>query len=493
VALLPAAEAQREAMLDAISLVSDTLAEAMLAGGPTEEQIRAAIHQGVVAHRICPVLIGSAYRNKGVQPLLDAIVDYLPNPREVAHEALDLARDGEPFAVVPEPDRPLIALAFKLEDGPYGQLTYVRTYQGKLVRGDTIVNARTGKRSKVGRLVRMHADEMEEIEATMAGDIVALFGIECASGDTFTDGSLEASMAPIHVPAPVVRVTVRAKDNRSRESVTKALQRFTREDPTFHAMVDEETGETIVAGMGELHLDVYLERMRREYGAEVEAGVPQVAYREAITTKAAFDYTHKKQTGGSGQYGRVSGYLEPAPGEIFEFENRVTGGRIPTEYIPSLEKGFRAMLAKGELIGAPVIGVRAVVEDGRAHSVDSSDMAFQAAARGAFREAYSRARPQVLEPVMKVAVECPTEYQGDVLGTLIQRRGIIIGVVEDQNFARVEAEVPLAEMFAYATTLRSSTQGKGEFTMEFARYLPAPAAIVEEKVKAFREQRAAGR
>jgi len=395
--------------------------------------------------------------------------------------------------VVPDPDRPLVALAFKLEDGPYGQLTYLRMYQGRIARGGTIVNARTGRRSKVGRLVRMHADEMEEIEETTAGDIVALFGIDCASGDTFTDGTIAVSMSPIHVPAPVVRLTIRAGDNRSKESIAKALARFTREDPTFQAAVDEETGEMIVAGMGELHLDVYLERMRREYGALVAAGAPQVAYREALTQRAAFDYTHRKQTGGSGQYGRVSGWLEPAAGETFEFENRVTGGRIPTEFIPSLEKGFRSMLDRGELIGSPIIGLRVVVEDGKAHSVDSSDMAFQAAARGAFREAYPRARPQVLEPVMKVVVECPTEYQGEVLGGLIQRRGIIIGVVEDQSFARVEAEVPLAEMFAYATVLRSSTQGKGEFTMEFARYSPAPPAVVEARIKAYREQRAAGR
>jgi elongation factor G len=487
------ATARREAMLDALSLLSDELAEAVLAGQPAETLIRTTLLQGVITHRICPVFLGSAYRNKGVQPLLDGIVDFLPSPLESTHTAIDLTREEAVFPVDPDPEKPLIALAFKLEDGPYGQLTYVRMYQGKLNRGETIVNARTGRRTKVNRLVRMHADEMEEIEDTMAGDIVAIFGIECASGDSFTDGTLEVAMSAMHVPVPVIKLTVKAADPRAEGNLAKALQRFTREDPTFRAQVDEETGETTISGMGELHLDIYIERMRREYGAEVVVGPPQVAYREAITQRAAFDYTHRKQTGGSGQYGRIAGYLEPGSSEEFEFENRVSGGNIPTEYIPAIEKGFRSMLAKGELVGFPIVGVRVVLEDGRAHSVDSSDMAFQATARGAFRETYRKAQPRVLEPVMKVAIECPGEYHGDVLATLLQRRGLIIGTTEDQNFVRVEAEVPLAEMFAYSTVLRSATQGKAEFTMEFSRYAPAPAAVAEEQIKAYQERRAAGR
>jgi len=491
--LAAAARQARETMLDQLSLVSDELAEAILEGEASEDQIRATLLRGVIERSITPVLIGSAYKNKGVQPLLDAVVNYLPNPLEVSYEALDLEHEEARVSLEARPDRPLVSLAFKLEDGPYGQLTYLRTYQGALRKGDTIVNVRTGRRSKVGRLVRMHADEMEEIDDTMAGDIVALFGIDCASGDTFTDGTLQVAMSSMHVPEPVIKLTIKPEDNRAKANMSKALQRFSREDPTFRVEVDEETGETTIAGMGELHLDVYVERMRREYGASVAVGRPQVAYREAVMSRAAFDYTHRKQTGGSGQFGRIAGYIEPAEGEDFEFENRVTGGRIPTEYIPAVEKGFRAMIEKGELVGFPIVGLRVVLEDGKAHSVDSSDMAFQAAARGALRETYRKAQPRVLEPVMKVAVECPPEYHGDVLGTLMQRRGLIVGSTEDESFVRVEADVPLAEMFAYATVLRSATQGKAEFSMEFGRYAPAPAEVAEEQIKAYQDRRAGRR
>jgi elongation factor G len=485
------AEAKREEMLDAISLFSDELTEQILEGAPTEEAIRAAIRNGVLSLQLCPVMLGSAYKNKGVQPLLDAVLAYLPDPTDVENTALDLNRNEEEFVVVPNPDKPLIALAFKLEDGPYGQLTYIRTYQGKLQKGDTIVNTRTGKKHKAGRLIRMHADEMEDIEDTMAGDIIAMFGIDCASGDTFTDGSVEASMSSMFVPEPVIKLTVNPKDNKAKANMSKALQRFTKEDPTFRTMVDEETSETIIAGMGELHLDVYVERMKREYGAEVETGRPQVAYREAVTQRADFNYVHRKQTGGSGQYGKVIGHLEPSESGGFEFENRVTGGNIPGEYISSVEKGFKSMLDKGPLVGFPIVGVRVVLEDGASHAVDSSDNAFQQAAKGCFRETYPKAGPQVLEPMMKVAVETPGEFQGDVMGTLMQRRGIIIGTTEDSGFVMIEAEVPLAEMFGYATVLRSATQGKAEFTMEFSRYTPAPKDVAEDLVKAYQEKRAA--
>ncbi len=481
---------KRAELLDAAAMFSDELLEAVLEGDPEPQQIRAAILAGVLARELCPVLMGSAYKNKGVQPLLDAVVHYLPNPLEVKNEALDLTRDEAHFVVEPRPDRPLIAYAFKLEDGPYGQLTYLRVYQGALRKGDEIVNSRTGRKTKVGRLVRMHADEMEEISATMAGDIVALFGIECASGDTFTDGTIEASMSSMFVPEPVVKLTLKPQDNKAKDNLAKALQRFAREDPTFRSHVDEETGETIIAGMGELHLDVYIERMRREYGVQTQVGLPQVAYREAVTQRAAFDYTHKKQTGGAGQYAKVVGHLEPSESGEFEFDNRVVGGRIPTEFIPAVEKGFRAMLPKGELVGFPVIGVRVVLEDGNAHSVDSSELAFQLAARGAFREAYRRAAPRVLEPIMNVSVESPPEFHGEVIGGLMQRRGIIVGTNEDQGFVQVEARVPLAEMFAYATVLRSGTQGKAEFTMEFSHYAPAPQAIADEQMKAYQARRA---
>ena len=482
------ADARREEMLDAISMFSDELTEAILEGHPTEEQIREAIHRGTVALKLCPVLMGSAYKNKGVQPLLDAVTHYLPDPTEVQNFAVDLEKDEQKVELKADADAPLVALAFKLEDGSFGQLTYIRVYQGKLEKGDTITNMRTGRRVKVGRLVRMHASSMEDISDTMAGDIVALFGVDCASGDTFTDDKVQVSMTSMFVPEPVVKLMVKAKDNKAKDNMAKALARFTKEDPTFRAMVDEETKETLIAGMGELHLEVYIERMKREYKAEVETGAPQVAYREAISRRANFNYTHKKQTGGSGQYGRIQGYIEPSESGEFEFENEVKGGNIPTEFIPSVEKGFRAMIDKGPLVGFPIVGVKVVLEDGASHSVDSSDNAFQAAGRGAFREVYDSAKPQVLEPIMKVAVETPHEFQGDVMGTLSQRRGMIIGTTEDEGFVRIEAEVPLAEMFGYATVLRSATQGKAEFTMEFSRYAPTPVAIAEELIKKYRDR-----
>ena len=379
-------------------------------------------------------------------------------------------------------------LAFKLEVNRYGQLTYVRVYQGTLNKGDTIVNMRTGKRSKVGRLIRMHADEMEDIEGTNSGDIVALFGIDCASGDTFTDGRVRYAMTSIHVPASVISLSVKPKDKKAEVNMGKALARFTKEDPTFRTYLDEESGETIICGMGELHLDVYVERMRREYQSDVETGMPKVAYRETINRRSDFNYTHKKQTGGSGQYGRVAGFMEPFDEGEYEFVNKITGGSIPTEYIPSCDKGFKACLAKGSLAGFPIVGVRVTINDGASHSVDSSDLAFQQAAIGAFREAYPKSDPVLMEPVMRVVVETPSEFQGTVLGTLNQRRGMIVSTSEDGAFSTIETEVPLAEMFGYSTVLRSSTQGKAEFTMEFARYNPTPKSIAEEIIKKQKEE-----
>ena len=485
-ALVATAQTKREEMLDAVSLFSDELTEAILEGKVTEELILAAVRKGTLAMQLTPVFMGSAYKNKGVQPLLDAVTRYLPDPTEVENTAVDLSGSVEkPIVLRSAPDAPVVALAFKLEEGRYGQLTYVRTYQGTLRRGDTIVNSRTRKRVKVGRLVRMHADEMEEIEDACGGDIVALFGIDCASGDTFTSEGIEVAMTSMHVPAPVISLSITPKDNKASTNMAKALGRFTKEDPTFHAWQDEESGETRISGMGELHLDVYVERMKREYGAEVEIGAPQVAYRETIGHKSEFNYTHKKQTGGAGQYGRVGGYLEPMPEGEFEFVNEIHGGSIPTEFIPSCEKGFRSMIKKGRMIGFPVVGLRVVLDDGASHSVDSSDNAFQAAARGAFREAYDRARPIILEPIMKLSVEGPSEFQGAVLRTIMQRRGMVIGTAEDEGFARTDAEVPLAEMFGYSTDLRSSSQGKAEFTMEFARYAPVPAETAAELIKKY--------
>ena len=475
------AQEAREAMLDGASMFSDELMESMLEDTVTVEQIRAAIRTGVLKRELVPVMMGSAYKNKGIQPLLDAVTYYLPDPREVRNEALDMDKAGEPFAVNVSADEPLIFLAFKLEDGRYGQLSYIRIYQGKVGKGDTIVNMRTGKKAKVGRLVRMHSDEMEDITKATAGDIVALFGIDCASGDTFTDGTLNATMTSMFIPEPVIKMSIAPKDSKSQANLSKALNRFAKEDPTFRTYLDKESNETIICGMGELHLDVYVERMRREYQCQVEVGRPQVAYRETITKKTEFNYLHKKQTGGSGQFGRVVGYVEPIEDEKeFDFEWGVVGGSIPTEFKGAIEKGFRTSMDKGRLIGFPVPHLKFVVVDGNSHAVDSSDMAFSAAARGAFRQAYPKAGPVILEPIMKLAVEGPSQHSGAIMRTINQRRGMIIGSQEDDIFARSEAEVPLSEMFGDSTVLRSATQGTCEFTMEFAKYAPVPNEVSKQ-------------
>ena len=479
------AEEKRAEMLDAVSMYSDELMEAVLEDKATPELIHAAIRKGTISLDLTPVFLGSAYKNKAVQPLLDAVTRYLPSPTEVVNEALDVSKGEEKVTLQTDPGAPFVALAFKLEEGRFGQLTYIRIYQGQLKKGDTIVNSRTGRDVRVGRLVRMHSDEMEDIQDASTGDIVGLFGIDCASGDTFTAESIHYSMTSMHVPDPVIHLSIKPKDKKAQANISKALQRFTKEDPTFRARVDEESGETIISGMGELHLDVYVERMKREYSAEVETGAPQVAYREAIARKAEFNYTHKKQTGGSGQYGRVAGYVEPMEEGNFEFVDEVYGGSIPKEFISSVQKGFKSMMSKGRLIGFPVTGFRVVINDGAAHAVDSSDNAFQAAARGAFRSVYSSAKPRILEPIMKVSVEGPLEFQGAFVRTIMQRRGIIIGTTEEEGFVRVDTEVPLAEMFGYSTDLRSSSQGKAEYTMEFSRYAPVPAEVHAELVKKY--------
>ena len=488
--LLDEAQAKREELLDAVSMFSDELMEVMLEETDIpEELIHEAIRRGTLALELTPVMMGSAYKNKGVQLLLDAVNAYLPCPTDVENTALNLDEDESEVTVTNNPDDPLVALAFKLEDGRYGQLTYIRTYQGVIQKGDTIINSRTGKKSKVGRLVRMHANDMEEIDGAGSGDIVALFGIDCASGDSFCSPGVNFSMSSMHVPAPVISLAIKPVDNKAQINMSKALNRFTKEDPTFKTFVDHETNETIISGMGELHLEVYIERMKREYKAEVEVGAPQVAYRETITQRADFDYTHKKQTGGSGQYGRVAGFLEPFDEGEYEFLDQIVGGVIPREFISSCDKGFHKSLEKGTLIGAPITGVRVAINDGSYHAVDSSDVAFQVASIGAFRQGYGKANPVIMEPIMKVAVEGPSEFQGSIMGSLNQRRGVIIGTFEEGNYTVVEAEMPLAEMFGYSTTLRSLTQGKAEFTMEFATYKQVPRSVAEELIKAYAAQK----
>ena len=469
----------REEMLDQLSMVNDELTEALLEDKVTPAVIRKALRDSTIALKCTPVMMGSALGNKGVQILLDGVTQYLPEPREVENMGLDLDKEEAPVVVISDATKPLVMLAFKLEDGRYGQLTYIRVYQGKLEKDDFITNTRTGKKVKVGRLVRMHSDDKEDITGTSAGDICALFGVDCNSGDTFTDGTVNIAMTSMFVPKPVISVAIKAKDAGAEINMSKALNRFTKEDPTFQCYVDPESSETIIAGMGELHLEVYIERMKREYKAEVLTSPPQVAYRETIGAKTEFSYTHKKQTGGSGQYGKVAGYAEPFDGD-FEFVDGIKGGSIPREFIPAVEKGFKSMIAKSPRLGVPVVGVRVAIDDGQAHAVDSSDIAFQEAARGAFRDFFPRAKPKILEPIMKVSLEGPAEFSGNMLSLLMQRRGIVIGSTEEDGGAKVDSEVPLSEMFGFSTPLRSATQGKAEFTMEFARYAEVPSNIGEE-------------
>ena len=484
------AEKYREDLIDAVSMFSDELAEKYLAGeSPGEELVRAAIRQGTLEEKFVPVMLGSAYKNKGIQPLLDAVSYYLPNPTEVKNYALDLDNNEERKELSADEKSPTVALGFKLEDGQYGQLTYVRIYQGALKKGDELMNTRARKKFKVGRLVRMHSDNMEDINEGSPGDIVALFGIECASGDTFCGGGLNYAMSSMFVPEPVISLAVTPKDKKSADQMAKAFNRFTKEDPTFRTYVDPESNQTIIQGMGELHLEVYIERMRREYKSEVDTGMPQVAYREAIQQRAEFNYTHKKQTGGSGQYGRVAGYMEPWSEGDYEFVDSIKGGAIPTEFVPSCDKGFKEAVKKGSLIGFPIVNIRCVINDGQSHPVDSSDIAFQMAAIGAFREAYGKAKPCILEPIMKVSVEGPTEFQGNIFASINQRRGVISSSTEDGTFSRVEAEVPLSEMFGYSTTLRSLTQGKAEFSMEFEKYGKVPQSISETLIKEFEQKK----
>src|SRR4030043_31565 len=467
--LLAEAKAKREELIEAASLFSDALTEAILEEREiTAEMLYDALRKGTLKRELTPVYMGSAYKNKAVQPMLDGVTYLLPCPSDVENIALDMEKNEERIVLTNDSEKPIVALAFKLEDGQYGQLTYIRVYQGTVAKGSTIVNVRTGKKVKVGRVVRMHADQMEDVEQLTAGYIGALFGIECSSGDTFVSPGINLTMTSMYVPKPVISLAIMPKDNKSQMAMAKALNRFSKEDPTFKTFVDPETSETIIEGMGELHLDIYVERMRREYNADVTTGNPPRPYRETITQRADFNYTHRKQTGGAGQFGRIAGYLEPISDAEFVFENEIHGGAIPTQYIVACEKGFKQSMAKGRNREFPITGVKVVIKGGASPAVDSSDMAFQAAARGAFREAYLRAKPVIHEPIMKVVVEKPPEFQGPVMGLLNQRRGMIIGSQDEGAMCVIEAQVPLAEMFGFSTVLRSSTQGKAQFTMEFA-------------------------
>ncbi len=485
--LVEEAATARHFMLEQLTLVSDDVMALLLDEKDVPvDLIHRTIREATVASQICPVLMGSAYKNKGVQPLLDAVSSYLPSPLDRAIFAKDNDNGMAEVPLAADPDSPLVAMAFKLVEEQFGQVTYMRIYQGTLKKGTFYFNSRKRKKERISRILRVHADEKEDIDSAGAGDIVAVMGIECATGDTYCDEGTNYSLESIYAAEPVIDLAISPLKRADQDKLSKALNRFMREDPTFRVHVDKETSETIISGMGELHLEIYVERIKREYKVECTVGAPKVSYREAPTKVTPFNYKHKKQTGGSGQYAHVVGKMEPLPEdspEPFVFENDVTGGRIPTEYIPSVEKGFRDSLAKGPVAGYEVLGVKMVLEDGSYHDVDSSDMAFQICARDCFRETFRRADPVLLEPIMKVEVETPTEFQGPVTGKISSKRGVILGTEERSGFAVILAEVPLAEMFGYSNELRSMTQGKGSFSMEFLKYQRLPGSIQEEVVK----------
>ncbi|KAI9471665.1 translation elongation factor G [Coemansia mojavensis] len=485
--LVESVNAAREELVSVLAEVDDEIGELFIEDKmPTVEQLHAAVRRATIARTFTPVLMGSAIKDKGIQTLLDAVVRYLPKPTEVKNTMLDIDNEEKELAVVPYSNQPFIGLAFKLEEGKYGQLTYIRVYQGRLEKGQFAYHVKSGKKVKISRLVRMHSNSMEDVNSVGAGEICALFGIDCASGDTFTDGT-RYSMSTMFVPEPVISLSLTPKEKNS-PNFSKALNRFQKEDPTFRVHIDSESKQTIISGMGELHLDIYVERMRREYNVDCVTGKPQVAFRETSTRKSEFTYTHKKQTGGSGQFGRVIGYIEPIDANDHaelphEFINQVVGGNIPSQYIAACEKGFMDGMREGIMIGHPVVGMRMVLQDGAAHSVDSSELAFRLATFYAFREAFRESKPRILEPVMTVEVSAPVEFQGNVLGSLNKRKGMIVDTETQEDYCSIVAEVPLNNMFGYSTELRSSTQGKGEFSMEYKCHSPVLPDVQEELIK----------
>eukprot|EP00977_Amphora_coffeiformis_P029460 scaffold40823_cov191-Amphora_coffeaeformis.AAC.2 len=494
-------EGKRVELLEKLADVDDDIAELFLMEEtPDKETMKKAIRKAVISCQFVPVFMGSAFKNKGVQPLLDGVVDYLPEPIEKANYALDRSKNEEPVLVTGKDDDPLLALAFKLDETPFGQLTYMRIYQGSLKKGNFVTNVTDGKRIKLSRIVRMHSDDMEDITEAGAGEVVAMFGIDCRSMDTFTDGDTALAMSSMFVPEPVMSISIKPANNTMQNNFAKALNKFTKEDPTLRIRVDSDTKETVLSGMGELHLEVYIERMKREYNVECTTGQPKVNYKETINTTVKFDWLHKKQTGGAGQYARVIGFIEPLTeeertesGEINQFENRCVGTNIPPEYYTSCEKGMGDAVAEGALVGAEVEGIRVVLEDGAAHAVDSSDQAFRTAMANAIRDSMKKANATILEPVMTVEVEIPSEFQGTVVAGLNRRMGLIQAsdMNEDGSGLRVDAEVPLANMFGYSTELRSQTQGKGEFTMEYRKHVPVPRNTQEELMKKYKEEKEA--
>jgi elongation factor G len=489
------ADQYRNIMLDAVSMFNDDMMNLMLDEKPVPaKMIDDTLRKICIKRLLTPVFCGSAYKNKGVQLLLDGVERYLPSPLDRSYYGTDNEKK-EQIEVHSDPSLPLISMAFKIVEETFGQLTYTRIYQGTLKKGDTCYNPRAGKTQRIGRIVRLHANDKEEIPEASAGDIIAMVGVECASGDSYCNEDINVSMESIFVPEPVIELAIKPAKQEDMIKISKALGRFMREDPTFRVRIDEESNETIIKGMGELHLEIYVQRIEREYKANVLVGQPKVNYREAPGRAANFDYKHKKQTGGSGQYAHIVGTLTPLPDDSevpFLFVNKTVGGSVPKEFIPGVEKGLREAIDKGPLAGCQVIGCQIDLLDGSFHAVDSSEMAFKIAARQAFKEVFLASKPVLLEPIMRVEVETPIEFQGPVQGDLASRRALLLGSDMRDQYAIILAEVPLSEMFGYSTELRSKTQGKANFSMEFARYKPVPASIQEQVSSKYRENQAKG-
>lgn len=490
--LMQLAQEKRSLLIETLADVDEEIANLFLEEQtPSPEQIKAAIRRATISLKFSPVLMGSALADKAVQPMLDAVVDYLPNPSEVENLALDRKRAEAPVKLVSYNSLPFTGLAFKLEESNFGQLTYVRVYQGSLRKGQNVYNARTGQKVKIPRIVRMHSNEMEEVQEIGAGEICAVFGVDCASGDTFTEGGLGYSMTSMFVPDPVISLSIKPKNTKDTPNFSKAISRFQREDPTFRVHVDTESGESIISGMGELHLDIYVERMKREYKVEVVTGQPQVAYRETLQSHVPFDHLLKKQTGGAGDYARVVGYLEPT-GELGEnkFESQIVGGTISEKYLFACDKGFQESCKNGPLLGHRVLGASMVINDGATHMTDSSEMSFKNATQQAFRKAFLAAQPQVLEPLMKTTITAPNEFQGNIVGLMNKRNAVINDTEIGPEEFTLQADCSLNAMFGFSSQLRAATQGKGEFTMEFSHYAPAPPQLQKELVAKHEKERA---
>lgn len=490
--------AKRMELIERLSDADDEIAEIFLMEEiPDLVTLKAAIRRQTIACKFVPVFMGSAFKNKGVQPLLDGVIDFLPMPSEKANYALDRSKNEEPVLISAKDEDPLLALAFKLDETQFGQLTYMRVYQGKLAKGQSITNVNDGKKIKLSRIVRMHSNDMEEIAYAGAGEVVAMFGVDCRSMDTFSDGNMNLAMSTMFVPEPVMSLSVKPKKSNMQNSFAKAISKFTKEDPTLRIKIDPDTKETVLSGMGELHLEVYIERMHREYNVECVTGQPNVNYKETIGKTVSFDYLHKKQTGGSGQYAKVIGYIEPLSEEeraeseqVNVFENRCVGMNIPPEYYSSCEKGAVDAFVEGALVGCEVEGVKVVLQDGAAHAVDSSDHAFRTCMAMAVRQSMRQANPSILEPVMRVEVEIPSEFQGTVVAGLNRRMGLIQSsdMNDDGSGIKIVSDVPLANMFGYSTELRSQTQGKGEFSMEYYKHIEVPRSTQVELMKKYKAE-----